>query len=84
MGQLKSFLKQEKSAKSSGIDGVVLCSGGLNYGPRRVTKEGVEVTFAQNYLSRFLILHEWTDVMALKNARAVHCLSIYMFEYTSI
>jgi NAD(P)-dependent dehydrogenase (short-subunit alcohol dehydrogenase family) len=32
---------------------LILCAGGLNYGPRRETPEGVELTFAQNVLSRF-------------------------------
>jgi NAD(P)-dependent dehydrogenase (short-subunit alcohol dehydrogenase family) len=40
----------------SAIDGVLLCAGGLNYGPRRTTDEGLEMTFAMNYFSRFVFM----------------------------
>jgi retinol dehydrogenase 12 len=54
------------------LDGVVLCAGGLNYGPRRVTEEDVELTFAQNYLSRFVFMKYLAP--KLNGSRIVHCL----------
>jgi NAD(P)-dependent dehydrogenase (short-subunit alcohol dehydrogenase family) len=54
------------------LDGVVLCAGGLNYGPRRVTNEGIEMTFAQNYLSRFVFMKYLAP--KLGGSRIVHCL----------
>ncbi|KAL2918484.1 hypothetical protein HK105_201885 [Polyrhizophydium stewartii] len=47
-----------------GLTGLVLCAGGLNFGPRRETAEGVERTFAQNYLSRFVFINELLPLLA--------------------
>jgi NAD(P)-dependent dehydrogenase (short-subunit alcohol dehydrogenase family) len=54
------------------LDGVVLCAGGLNYGPRRVTNEGIEMTFAQNYLSRVVFMKYLAP--KLSGSRIIHCL----------
>ena len=72
---LDAFCKDQAIAhQDTGIDGIVLCAGGLNYGPRRTTSLGLEVTFAQNYFSRFLILYRLSDALQLRNGRAIHCL----------
>ncbi|KAJ3206618.1 hypothetical protein HDU67_008042 [Dinochytrium kinnereticum] len=39
-----------------GVAAVVMTAGSLNFGGRRVNKEGIETTFALNYLSKFIIL----------------------------
>jgi NAD(P)-dependent dehydrogenase (short-subunit alcohol dehydrogenase family) len=57
---------------SGKLDGVLLCAGGLNYGPRRVTSEGIEMTFAQNYLSRFVFMKYLAP--KLQGSRIIHCL----------
>jgi NAD(P)-dependent dehydrogenase (short-subunit alcohol dehydrogenase family) len=54
------------------LDGLVICAGGLNSGQRRVTEDGVEVGFAQNYLSRFIMIHQLLPLLG--NARVVDCL----------
>jgi hypothetical protein len=72
---LDQFCKEQASShQSAGIDGIILCAGGLNYGPRRTTPLGLEITFAQNYFSRFLILYRLSDALQLRNGIAIHCL----------
>jgi hypothetical protein len=51
-----------------------MCAGGLNYGPRRTTATGLEITFAQNYFSRFVILYRLSDCLGIRRGRAIHCL----------
>jgi NAD(P)-dependent dehydrogenase (short-subunit alcohol dehydrogenase family) len=60
--KLKQIMIEYRS-RTPKLDALILCAGGLNYGPRRVTAEGVEVTFAQNYLSRFLIIQELLPIL---------------------
>jgi NAD(P)-dependent dehydrogenase (short-subunit alcohol dehydrogenase family) len=72
---LNSFCVQEADRlKSKGLDGILMCAGGLNYGPRRTTATGLEMTFAQNYFSRFLILYRLSDCLGIRRGRAIHCL----------
>ncbi|KAJ3057408.1 hypothetical protein HK097_007587 [Rhizophlyctis rosea] len=65
LGNLKQFV-QSFSGKHSqtGLHALILCAGGLNYGPRRETEDGVEMTFAMNILSRFLLTHELQPLLA--------------------
>ncbi|KAI8904985.1 hypothetical protein EDD86DRAFT_68823 [Gorgonomyces haynaldii] len=71
--QFCARLKQDPFFKD-GLDGLVLCAGGLNYGPRRETSEGIEVTLAQNYLSRFALIHDLMPLLEKRQGRVVHCL----------
>ena len=45
------------------IDMLVLCAGGLNYGERRQTHQGLEQTFAQNVASRFYLMKKLTPLL---------------------
>lgn len=65
---VQSYCNQQKDR----IDGILLAAGGLNYGPRRETKDGVEVTLSQNYLSRFQIIHSLLPL--LEGSRVITCL----------
>lgn len=47
----------------------------LNYGPRRETAEGVEMTFCQNFLSRYLVIDKLVPLLAKKKGRVVSCLA---------
>lgn len=62
---------KEYIQKHSHLDVLVLCAGGLNYGPRRVV-DGLEMTFAQNVASRFRITRNLIPIM--KNTTVVNCL----------
>ena len=70
---VKQFCNDYK-LKNKGFNGLILCAGGLNYGERRETKEGVEIGFAQNYLSRFVLIHQLVPLLELSHGRVVHCL----------
>ncbi|KAI9203063.1 uncharacterized protein BJ171DRAFT_511693 [Polychytrium aggregatum] len=52
-----SFVSDLRSEQAQ-LGAVVLCAGNLNYGPRRLTSEGLESGFALNFLSRFLMIRE--------------------------
>ena len=58
---MKSFSDKHSQ---TGLHALILCAGGLNYGPRRETEDGVEKTFAMNILSRFLLTHELQPLLA--------------------
>ena len=66
---VKAFCK-----RFSALDCLLITAGGLNYGPRRETAEGVEVTFAQNVLGRFVLAKELMPLLAVNNGRVVNCL----------
>ncbi|KAJ3280833.1 hypothetical protein HK104_000379 [Borealophlyctis nickersoniae] len=53
----ETFGAKEGEHAGKGLHALILCAGGLNYGPRRETDEGVEKTFAMNVLSRFILTH---------------------------
>ena len=73
---LNEFCAQEAERfKTIGLDGIVMTAGGLNYGPRRTTDTGLELTFAMNYFSRFFILYRLSDCLKVNHGRAVHCFS---------
>ncbi|KAI8921675.1 hypothetical protein BC831DRAFT_552939 [Entophlyctis helioformis] len=75
---VKEFCKELRAKSgSNSLDGLVLCAGGLNWGPRRETAEGIESTFALNYLSRFVLVRELLPLLQASNhgARVVNVLS---------
>ncbi|KAJ3042842.1 hypothetical protein HDV00_006402 [Rhizophlyctis rosea] len=58
MDDVKQFAKGfAEEHRETGLQTLVLCAGGLNFGPRRETPEGIEKTFAMNVLSRFLLTY---------------------------
>ncbi|KAJ3178890.1 hypothetical protein HK101_010086 [Irineochytrium annulatum] len=66
------------NSSTAGLDGLLMTAGNLNVGPRRVTKEGIQMTFALNYLSKFVIARLLTPLLmatAQPNGRA-RCVSI--------
>ncbi len=40
-----------------------MTSGGLSFGPRSETEDGVEQSFARNYLGRFLVINKLLPLM---------------------
>ncbi|KAI8855022.1 hypothetical protein BC829DRAFT_485951 [Chytridium lagenaria] len=55
-----SLVKEVKDwdrLKDEGIYALIMTAGSLNFGPRRENKEGIESTFATNFLSKFTILN---------------------------
>ncbi|KAJ3269860.1 hypothetical protein HDV01_000866 [Terramyces sp. JEL0728] len=73
ISNVKRFCHDFKT-KNPSLDGLVLCAGGLNYGPRRVTNENIELTFAMNYLSRFSLIKNLIPLLEKTNGRVVNCL----------
>ncbi|KAJ2997497.1 hypothetical protein HDV02_005458 [Globomyces sp. JEL0801] len=76
ISNVKKFCSRllDHSEFQQGLDGLVLCAGGLNYGARRVTEEGFEMTFAQNYLSRFALIQGLLPLLSKNGGRVVNCL----------
>ena len=70
LNQVHDFTTKYKQTHSK-LDALVLCAGGLNYGPRREV-DGLEMTFAQNVASRFLITKNLIPIM--KNTTVINCL----------
>ncbi|KAJ3319751.1 hypothetical protein HDV06_005952 [Boothiomyces sp. JEL0866] len=73
IANVKKFCRDFKNSNTK-LDGMVLCAGGLNYGPRRVTNENVELTFAVNYLSRFSLIKNLMVLLEKSHGRVVNCL----------
>ncbi|KAJ3256779.1 hypothetical protein HK103_005153 [Boothiomyces macroporosus] len=73
ISKVKQFCQDFKN-RNAKLDGMVLCAGGLNFGPRRVTSESLELTFAMNYLSRFSLIKNLIDILEKGNGRVVNCL----------
>eukprot|EP00842_Homolaphlyctis_polyrhiza_P006802 jgi/Hompol1/7122/HPOL_002985-RA len=78
ISSVKNFCSQFRSASlklqtTPALNGLVLCAGGLNYGPRRETAEGIEMTLAMNYLSRFVFVKELLPLLS-GGGRVVNCL----------
>ena len=71
MSEVRAFTESYKQ-KHKELHALVLCAGGLNYGPRRDTPEGLESTFAQNVASRFLVTKNLSSLF--KNASVINCL----------
>ncbi|KAJ3410018.1 hypothetical protein HDV05_004125 [Chytridiales sp. JEL 0842] len=79
MEACKEFAEQVATVEEirrSGLHFLVLTAGHLNIGTRRDTSEGIESTFALNYLSKFVIINKLLPVLEkAQNARVVSVLS---------
>jgi len=62
---VKRFVGEYSSInEGKGLHVLLVTSGGLNTGPRRDTKEGVEHNFAISYLGRFLVINKLIPLLA--------------------
>ncbi|KAJ3311060.1 hypothetical protein HDU76_003221, partial [Blyttiomyces sp. JEL0837] len=50
---------------SGRVDALVLSAGNVNFGSRRLTDEGIESTFALNYLSKFVLIQSLLPVLTI-------------------